>query len=305
MAKANLAASIFGVVLLFIHWRIRRIGVHDIRIVFTPARGQNKSPHNDQNQNNAQYHHFARPPSPREHTENRRLRFNAILAKLKSAMTRSLPSASQLDVSGYGYQAEELPPAGEAPRPEDDPRLWFGDPNRPFELEIGSGKGTFLVQEAPHRPEHNFLGIEWMMAFWRYAADRARRRGLQNVRMLHADAVAFVRQRVANESIHTFHLYFSDPWPKSRHHRRRVVQDSTLTEFHRVIEPGGTLRIVTDHDELWSWYEEHVDRCTLFEREPYEPCVSAKPGELVGSNFERKFIPEGRHFRGMTLRRKG
>ena len=219
-------------------------------------------------------------------------------------MTRSLPSATRLDVTGYGYQAESLPPAGDAPRPEDDPRRWFDDPDRPFELEIGSGKGTFLIQEAPHRPEHNFLGIEWMMAFWRYAADRARRREMQNVRMLHADAVEFIRQRVASESIHTFHLYFSDPWPKSRHHRRRVVQDATLQEFHRVIEPGGTLRIVTDHDELWDWYEEHVERCPLFEREPYEPCVSAKPGELVGSNFERKFIPEGRNFRGMTLRRR-
>ena len=232
------------------------------------------------------------------------LRCNAILAKLEFAMTRSLPSATRLDVTGYGYQAEDFHPAGEAPRPEDDPRRWFDHPERPFELEIGSGKGTFLIQEAPHRPEHNFLGIEWMMAFWRYAADRARRRGVQNVRMLHADAVEFIRQRVTNESIHTFHLYFSDPWPKSRHHRRRVVQYATLQEFHRVIEPGGTLRIVTDHDGLWEWYEEHVTRCPLFEREPYEPCVSAKPGELVGSNFERKFIPEGRHFRGMTLRRK-
>ena len=88
-------------------------------------------------------------------------------------MTRSLPNATRLDVTGYGYQAESLPPAGDAPRPEDDPRRWFEDPDRPFELEIGSGKGTFLIQEAPHRPEHNFLGIEWMMAFWRYAADRA------------------------------------------------------------------------------------------------------------------------------------
>ena len=200
-------------------------------------------------------------------------------------MTRSLPSATRLDVTGYGYQAESLPPAGDAPRPEDDPRRWFEDPDRPFELEIGSGKGTFLIQEAPHRPEHNFLGIEWMMAFWRYAADRARRRGMQNVRMLHADAVEFIRQRVASESIHTFHLYFSDPWPKSRHHRRRVVQDATLQEFHRVIEPGGTLRIVTDHDELWAWYEEHAAHSLNVN--PTNP--ACRPNQ-VKSNFERKFI---------------
>ena len=60
-----------------------------------------------------------------------------------------------------------------------DPRAWFPQPTRRFELEIGSGKGTFLLQQAELEPETNFLGIEWAGEFWAYAADRIRRRGLR------------------------------------------------------------------------------------------------------------------------------
>jgi tRNA (guanine-N7-)-methyltransferase len=101
------------------------------------------------------------------------------------------------------------------------------------------------------------------------------------------------------------HLYFSDPWPKARHHKRRVVQDATLAQFHRVIAPGGELRLVTDHDALWAWYEEHAARNGhLFERLGFERPAGAGDGEVVGTNFERKYRREGRVFRAMTLRRR-
>ena len=79
-----------------------------------------------------------------------------------------------------------------------DPRAWFARPEAPFELEIGSGKGTFLVQQAARQPQSNFLGIEWAGEFYAYAADRVRRRreadgSLTNVRLLHADATEFLR----------------------------------------------------------------------------------------------------------------
>ena len=101
------------------------------------------------------------------------------------------------------------------------------------------------------------------------------------------------------------HLYFSDPWPKKRHHKRRVIQDQTLADLHRVIAHGGELRLVTDHDELWAWYEDHARRHGhLFERQPFDHVESAGAGEIVGSNFERKYRPENRPFHAMTLARK-
>jgi tRNA (guanine-N7-)-methyltransferase len=178
-----------------------------------------------------------------------------------------------------------------------DPRQWFAVPHRPLEIEIGSGKGTFLVQQAALQPETNFLGFEWAREFFLYAADRCRRRGLQNVRLVNADATEFLHWRMPDGIARVIHLYFSDPWPKRKHHRRRVVQDRFLADAYRVLQPGGELRVVTDHAGYWNWMEEHFDRWTSpdgpvlppFQRLTFAPPVSAGEGELVGTNFERKY----------------
>ena len=210
---------------------------------------------------------------------------------------------------------EELPPL-----PDDihttpsggrfDPRAWFDDPALPFEIEIGCGKGTFILNESRERQDANFLGFEWEHEFFAYAADRLRRANARNVRMMHADAVEFIRWRCPDAIVRTIHLYFSDPWPKKRHHKRRVVQEAFLHECHRVLVPGGELRIVTDHSEYWEWMQEHFALVTppggrLFQRREFEPPTSAKEGELVGTNFERKYRREGRPFHSIVLRKEG
>lgn len=228
----------------------------------------------------------------------------------------------------------ELPPLPDAIATDPDagrldPRRWFHHPDRPFEIEIGSGKGTFLVQQAMLQPEVNFLGIEWAREFAWYTADRVRRRRerglLANVRVLHADAAAFIRWRVPDAVVRVVHLYFSDPWPKKRHHKKRVVQDRFLGEVWRALEPRGELRIVTDHEDLWAWNTEHFGRWTStegrrllasyghapspeghppFECLPFGRPESAGEGELVGTNFERKFRREGRGFHAAVLRKR-
>jgi tRNA (guanine-N7-)-methyltransferase len=222
-----------------------------------------------------------------------------------------------------------------------DPRSWFANPERPLEVEIGPGKGAFLIQQARLQPETNFLGVEWAGEFYLYAADRIRRwrqRGLlTNVRMLRTDATEWLAWRVPPGTIQTIHLYFSDPWPKPRHHKKRVVRDAVLADMWRALAPGGEIRIVTDHDGYWAWMEEHFARWTApegwggialpgdgaageagasgrnigrkpdatgpFELLPFDRPESASEGELVGTNFERKYRREGRPFHGATLRR--
>lgn len=206
------------------------------------------------------------------------------------------------ETGGFGIEQADLPAYGSG---RVDPRGWFEHPERRFEIEIGSGKGTFLVQQAPLRTDVNYLGIEKTLEFYRYAADRMRRRGLDNVRILKADAAEFIRFWCADEVAAVIHLYFSDPWPKKRHHKRRVVRDDTLVELHRGLETGGELRLVTDHEDLWAWYEDHAARhAHLFERRPFDRAESASEGEIVGSNFERKYRRERRPFFGMTLKKR-
>src|SRR5438132_408741 len=121
-----------------------------------------------------------------------------------------------------GVSSAELPPLPDdiLARPEAgrvDPRRWFPHPERPFEIEIGSGKGGFLLQEGAANAGLNYLGIEQAGEFYYYCADRIRRRGLSNVRMLHADGAEFLHWRCPDAVVRVIHLYFSDPWPKRKH----------------------------------------------------------------------------------------
>jgi tRNA (guanine-N7-)-methyltransferase len=201
-----------------------------------------------------------------------------------------------------------------------DPRRWFADPARRLELEIGCGKGSFILGEAAANPMVNYLGIEWAGEYYAYSADRIRRRGLANVRMLHADATDFLQWRCPDAILSVIHLYFSDPWPKRKHHKNRVIQDRFLAEAWRCLMPRGELRIVTDHDELWAWDVEHFDRWTNastprpspwpalapsppFDRGVFSPPEWVDPDQVVGTNYERKMCQERIPFSAVLLKR--
>ena len=223
-------------------------------------------------------------------------------------MAKSLSRGKALDVGEVGVAWEDLPPLGDSPEATrfDLRTLWPADRrDRPLEIEIGSGKGTFLVQEAPRRPDVNLLGVEYAKEFWRYAADRCRRHALgQQVRIVCGDARTLVEWHAADAVFAQAHIYFPDPWPKKRHHKRRLIQRRFLEQLHRTLTPGGHVRIVTDHDDYFAWIEREIEASAdLFERVDFEKPRSGDAREVVGTNFERKYRREGRPFHALALRK--
>jgi len=179
------------------------------------------------------------------------------------------------------------------PKPLDFAAVFGND--RPVEMEIGMGKGTFITESARAHPDVNFFGIEWARWFWRYASDRLRRNGCLNARTVRADAAFFVREFVKDDALAVLHIYFPDPWPKKRHHKRRLIQGPFLEQVQRILVPGGRLQVVTDHQDYFEQIEMVVkgSRLTVVE---YNRPGQAAEGEFVGTNFERKYRREGRPF---------
>jgi tRNA (guanine-N7-)-methyltransferase len=165
----------------------------------------------------------------------------------------------------------------------------------PVHVEIGSGKGTFLVGQARAQPEVDFLGIEWARKFYRHAVDRIGRWGLHNVRLVRADAATFFRERVPPESVDCLHIYFPDPWPKKRHHKRRFLQSGNLEILIRCLKPGGEIRVATDHADYFEQIRQAASACrAVLEPKEFERPAGAQEGEWTGTNYERKYLRQSR-----------
>jgi tRNA (guanine-N7-)-methyltransferase len=199
-----------------------------------------------------------------------------------------------LVVEPIGLDVETLP------RPIEWPTLFGND--HPVEIEIGTGKGTFLIEQSRQHPETNFLGIEWARWFWRYTSDRLRRAHLTNVHTVRAEAGFFLREFVPPATISVLHIYFPDPWPKARHHKRRLIQPSFIPLVVSALKPGGRLQIVTDHAEYFGQIET-VLQASLLEVIDYNRPGTAADGEFVGTNFERKYARESRPFHAIAAQR--
>lgn len=160
----------------------------------------------------------------------------------------------------------------------------------PVHIEIGTGKGSFVLNEGRSRPDVNFLGIEWARKYYRYAVDRIGRWGIENVRIIRTDAVSFLNEFIPDSSVDCFHIYFPDPWPKKRHHKRRFFCVANLKHILRALKTGGELKIATDHADYFEVIKRLVaDENNSFEEIEFTRPAGADVGEWVGTNFERKY----------------
>jgi tRNA (guanine-N7-)-methyltransferase len=172
----------------------------------------------------------------------------------------------------------------------DGPFNWpefFGNSN-PVELEVGTGRGLFLLNASQAHPERNYLGIELDYKHGRYAAGRYQRRNLPNVRLLGGDARVAITKFLPDRSVVAVHVYFPDPWWKRRHRRRRIFDAWFVEQAARMLVPGGDLHAWTDVEEYFDVMCETVAGNPDFTPLP-EPAERAAEHDLdYHTNFERK-----------------
>ncbi len=174
----------------------------------------------------------------------------------------------------------------------------------PLHIEIGSGKGTFLVNQAKFQPDVNFIGVEWASRYYRFSVDRIGRWNLGNVRIIRTDAALFLAEYVPDSSVDCFHIYFPDPWPKKRHRKRRFFNEVNVSQLVRCLKPGGEVRVATDYEEYFVQIKDVlVSREGLFEEIDFLPTAGALLGEWVGTNFERKYLKENRPVFTLAVRK--
>lgn len=168
-----------------------------------------------------------------------------------------------------------------------DLREVFGNAN-PVILEIGSGKGRFLIGTAMERPDANLVGIEKSLHYHRVIRDRVMKRHLENVRLINHDAFLVLRDMIADATISEMHIYFPDPWPRKKEQKRRIIRPEVLKEIRRVLVDGGVGIYVTDHQEYFEV------AAPLIEAEFRAERRIPGPQDVPRTNYEAKYRAEGR-----------
>ena len=163
----------------------------------------------------------------------------------------------------------------------------FGN-DRPVIVEIGSGKGRFLINTAMERPDVNLIGIEKSLHYHRVIRERIAKRHLTNIRLINHDAFLVLRDMVPDASLAEIHVYFPDPWPRKKEQKRRIIRPEALKEFRRVLVDGGWGIYVTDHQEYFEAAAPLVE--AEFRAERRVP----GPDDPPRTNYEAKYRAEGR-----------
>ncbi len=163
----------------------------------------------------------------------------------------------------------------------------FGNEN-PVEIDVGCGRGLFLVSSAEANHDVNYLGIETDCGKARHSAQRLKRRQIPNARVLRGDARVALGQMIGPQSVAAVHVYFPDPWWKRKHRRRRVFTDKFVGLCAKVLQPGGLLHSWTDVAEYFEVISALMDHDPRFATLP--PPEERQPAHDMDyqTSFERK-----------------
>ncbi len=163
----------------------------------------------------------------------------------------------------------------------------------PIIVEIGFGNGESLVDQAAANPDCDFLGIEVHEPGVGHCLLKAEDADIHNLKIVAHDAVEVLKNQIPPGTLSRVNLYFPDPWPKKRHHKRRIVQPDFVGLIAEKLAAGGTLNIATD----WANYSEHIDevlsqsdRFTCIEHREHD---GDEPFDRPQTKFERRGLRKG------------
>jgi tRNA (guanine-N7-)-methyltransferase len=166
--------------------------------------------------------------------------------------------------------------------------------NAPVHVDLGCGDGSFICALAQRIPNKNFLGIERLLNRVRTSARRAAT--LDNVRLLRVESSYAVRYLLPGESVERFYLLFPDPWPKRRHHRRRIVTEDFLVSIHAALERNGSIYVATDDVDYFERIKELADSNPSF-------AIDDADVDLPPSKFGLIFRKKGALIHSLALRK--
>lgn len=175
-----------------------------------------------------------------------------------------------------------------------DPRQWFAETVSDIVVELGIGTGDYLLACAERNPTTGYIGCEPYQLGIATAIKHAVERGIANTRYFQGDGRDLL-QRVRDDALAGASVLFPDPWPKARHHKRRLVNDYLIGLMARVIRQGGELFLATDHADYAEWMLEVMARQSWFvptvrtAASPYEV-----PADWVATRYYQKALLEGR-----------
>jgi tRNA (guanine-N7-)-methyltransferase len=170
-------------------------------------------------------------------------------------------------------------------------RTFFGNDN-PVEIEVGCGKGRFLLEASQKHPERNYVGIERAPKYVRRTRERLLKHHAKTTLIVWSDAPYFVNDYLTDNSVQAYHIYFPDPWPKKRQRKRRIFRnDPFLQGMTRTLKSdGGRIHVATDYAEYFDEIHAKMTHTPpLVHLSPDTPDI-----EHIPTNFEIKYINEGR-----------
>ena len=168
----------------------------------------------------------------------------------------------------------------------------------PRVLEIGFGNGDVLLELAARHPEKDFLGIEVHRPGVGSLLRRAHEAGIRNLRVSAQDAVEVLRDRIATASFDAVHLFFPDPWPKKRHHKRRIVQPDFIALIADRLVDGGRFHLATDWEPYAEWMQELVDA-----NPDFTGGVAPRPDTRPETRFELRGLRRGHSVKDLIYQR--